>query len=181
MKYVKVLGFILFAFYSQVTVAMTRLEAQWTQDYQYELAFSCEGQEEALCQGICQNEAECRVTENFCHNCAGTDLYLRSLFSEMGTTYRSTGKQVSFEEFARFVKSGNFITINSKSIYNFVDSFDSLNLRMRFQTLCGFNDNYPLVFLETDASRFPGKVRYVVCQSGHFEVFSMSAGAQILP
>ena len=181
MKYTSFFYFILFALFSQAALAMTKLDAAWTQDYQYELAFSCERSDEALCQGICQNEAECRVTENFCHNCAGTDLYLRSLFSEMGTTYKSTGQQVSFEEFARFVKSGNFITINSKSIYNFVDSYDSLGIRMRFQTLCGFNDNYPLVFLETDASRFPGKVRYVVCQSGNFEIFSMISGAQVLP
>lgn len=180
MKYVKTFIFLFISLWSLSLWASTELDAHWTPDYQYELLFRCEQGEQGLCQNLCLNETECRVTENFCHNCAGTDLYLRSLFSEMGTTYQSTGTKVSLEEFARFVKTGNYITINSKSIYNYVDSFDSLSLRARFQTLCGFQDDYPIVFLETDATRFPGKVRYVVCQSEKFEVFSMAAGSQIL-
>ncbi len=178
MKYAKFLIALMMSFSAY---ALTQVVPHWTQDYQYELIFRCEQGEQALCQNLCLNETECRVTENFCHNCAGTDLYLRSLFSEMGATYRSTGQKVPLEEFARFVKSGNFITLNSKSIYNFVDSYDSMNLRMRFQTLCGYQDNYPLVFLETDASRFPGKVRYVICQNDNLEVFSMTSGSQTTP
>lgn len=177
MKYAK---FLILFFLSLSAHALTQLDALWTIDYQYELLFRCEQGEMALCQNICFDKAECRVTENFCHNCAGTDLYLRSLFLEMGGTYQSTGNKVSLEEFANFVKGGNFITINSKSIYNFVDSYDSLNIRMRFQTLCNFQDDYPLVFLEADAARFPGKVRYVICQSDTFDVYSMTSGSQIL-
>lgn len=172
MKFISFLCLYFFSFSFSV-FALTGLDSHWTPSYEYEHIFRCEKAEASLCRTICNNETECRVVENYCHNCVGTDLYLRKLFLEMGTTYASTGALVSLDELGRFIKSGNFISLNSKSIYNFVDSFDAANVRMRFQMLCDFQNDYPLVFLETSKSRFPGKVRYVVCQNEKMEIFSL--------
>ncbi len=144
------------------------ISSGWTSSYEKEIAISCNDGEENQCNYLCGSDTRCSIVEGYCRDCAGTSLYLKVLFSEMGSRYHNSKRSVDVYDFFDFIVAGDFITISSKSIYNFVTSYNSFELRMRFQELCGYEDPYPIVFLESSARQL-GQIRYVACnlpQSG---------------
>lgn len=152
------------------------LEAKWNKELKKEVTLSCESNEADRCHHLCEDEEKCVIPESFCRNCAGTTMYLKNLFTEMGRIYVSIrSEEVLLTDLLDFIKTRNFVTLTSKSVYNFVDKFDSLTIRNRFQRLCGGKTEYPIVFLEASPhSRILGKVRYVFCQNEKDEDMSYS-------
>lgn len=158
-----ILGLFLVTFISQSQAL--DLQSGWSQNFEKEVRLSCREGEEEFCLHLCQQKDECVLKEKYCRNCAGTTLFLRNIFVEMGRVYWNSQNSVPFYEFMDFLKSGRFISITSKSVYNFVDRFDSTRIRMRFQRLCSNFTDYPIVFLQArPISRIPERVKYVVCK-----------------
>ncbi len=137
----------------------------WNQNLKKEIELSCLLEEETnLCASLCNNPNKCIVKEGPCRNCAGTDLYIRNLFTEMGTQYHSTNEVVDKKIFFDYIATGNFVSISSRSIFNLTDSFDGANTRLKFMGLCNFSSSDPIVFLNVEpVSRKLKEVRYVVC------------------
>ena len=160
-----------------LTCGAVELNEGWSAKFDRIINIQCSADDADYCQYICNDEQSCQIEEQFCRNCAGTDLYLQDLFENMGNKYQNSGEVVDLLEFFDFLIGGDFISLTSRSIYNFVDYFDSPALRFRFQTLCNYQNEYPVVFLQTKgASRLPGKVRYVTCadRQGELLVFRMT-------
>lgn len=107
-----------------------------------------------------------------CRDCIGTSLLVTDIFEGMGVRYKNTGKEIRFDEFVTFLRTGQFVTFSAKSVYNHVDNYDSLNLQMRFNGLCPFEPKNPaIVFFDLrPKSNVLNKVRYVACDQSVFEM-----------
>ncbi|GEM_PF-1719755 len=139
----------------------------WSDDFVPHVKLTCQNDEEfAYCNQLCGDESECLIEEGFCRDCAGANLALREIFLEVGDLFVRSIYPVSFGAFAKFLKQGDFVTLTSKSIYNFVDYYDSEAVQAQFQQLCNEKDEYPVLFLKVDHySRLIEKIEYVVCRN----------------
>lgn len=142
------------------------IENRWTAYYTKELTITCE-YDHTMCEEVCGDRYFCVLPEKPCRDCMGTGPYMTYIFSEMGRMLVS-GNEVSDYELIDLLKSGNFASINSKSVFNQFTSFNSPQLRKQFQSLCSeINDEYPLVFFEVDSVSYKlGEVKYVYCRDG---------------
>ncbi|MBF0298424.1 MAG: hypothetical protein HQK51_06870 [Oligoflexia bacterium] len=186
----KKLFIILFIFSIFVVTSMIpanswalRLETKWNNDFKKEIQFSCASGEEHYCINYCNDPFICTQIEDYCRNCAGTNIYIRNIFAEMGRTYWNTKKEVLVDELIQLLRSGNFVTFNSQSVFNFVDRYDSMPIRMKFQRECDFNTEYPTIILEAEPiSRRLGKIRYIVCEGGDLglQIYEMADKPRVL-
>jgi hypothetical protein len=149
----------------------------WNEDYSPELRVTCSNMD-SLCLNLCDKEEACTVPQKVCKDCIGTSILMTNIFDRMGLGYRSTGVDVDSSELVEFIRGGNFVTFTSKSIYNQIDTFDNLPLRMRFQGLCPTMVEYPVVFFELKPrTAIIGEVKYVACGS---TIFTMTSTPNIL-
>lgn len=137
--------------------------------FEKEVLISCTSSEDYLCIDLCNNEKSCAVTEGYCRDCAGDNLFLKTIFKQLGRTYQNTGSEVSKDDFISYIKEGDFVTVSSKSIYNTIDKFNSSKLKERFRSLCKLPTEYPVVFLDVEhTSRIPTNVKFVTCVNEDF-------------
>ena len=87
------------------------------------------------------------------------------IFSEMGTMIVAE-EEISDYELIDLIKSENFISISSKSIYNQHTALNSPELRKRFQSLCPDSKNHdPIVFFGlNEISLRLEEAKMVVCE-----------------
>lgn len=170
-----VLSILLFLLSSNI-LAMN-IGTKWNRtSFEKEVLVGCSESESYLCIDLCNNEKSCSVTEGYCRDCAGDNLFLKTLFKQLGRTYKNTSVEVSKDDFVSYLKEGDFVTISSKSIYNTIDKFNSSKLKERFRSLCKLPTEYPIVFLDVEhVSRTPIKVKYVTCENEDFnsDVYKM--------
>lgn len=161
---------LLAALMSSSVFSMT-IKAEWNKvSFEKELLVGCNQNDSYLCIDLCNSEYSCKVKENYCRNCAGDNIFLKTIFNELGRTYQNSKNKISDDDFISFIKEDNFVTLTSKSIYNTIDKFNSPKLKRKFRSLCENPTEYPIVFLEVNpVSRVPEKVKYVGCSDNKFE------------
>lgn len=159
----KKLFFFSYIIYSASCFSLT-VETNWNNRFERLIGVSCSEKEEYLCADLCQDYQKCEVKENYCGNCAGDNLFLRYFFSEIGQSIINQQNEMPKQEFTEILRLGNFVTLDAKSIFNFIDKFNSLEIRQRLSSLCPNKAESPLVFIEVHPySREPEKVLAVAC------------------
>ena len=157
------------ALYSFSIMAVT-VESGWNDQYSKEVSFYCNGND-TLCLDLCGDEKMCKVPEETCHNCVGTSITLTYIFNYMGKAYTNTGVEALDGDVLELLKSGQFVTFSSRSIYNHVDNFNSMALRQNFKKLCSDGTRYPIVLFKKSAqSQRVSDVKYVFCNNGAYEM-----------
>lgn len=141
----------------------------WNAKFEKEITIECS--EPAQCLEICDEEKSCTVKEETCTNCLGSDVFLTFIFNEMGRVIQNNQSEILATEVIDLIKSGFFTTINSKSVYNHVDSYNSLSLRRKFRSLCSDSTQYPLVFISQDnRNRKLDEILFVQCDNGFYQL-----------
>ena len=143
----------------------------WTEKFEKKVIMSCFQENDFSCEDTCGNKESCEFSESICRDCVGSSVSLTYIFKYMGLNLRSNGNRVSQYEIMDLIQSGDFVSLNAKSIYNHVDRFNSMSLRRKFRSLCENGAREPLVLFEKDSrSQKIGKVRYVVCNEDYLEM-----------
>ncbi|PIK16102.1 hypothetical protein [Halobacteriovorax sp. JY17] len=146
------------------------VESSWNDQYQKEISFYC-GENDTLCSDLCGEATMCKVPEETCHNCIGTSITLTYIFNYMSKAYTNTGVSALSGDVLELLKSGDFVTFSSRSIYNHVDSFNSMTLRQNFKKLCSDGTRYPIViFNKSKRTQKVSDVRFVFCNDGIYEM-----------
>ena len=83
-------------------------------------------------------------------------------------------EEVTIDEFLDLLKSGDFASMTSKTIYNHVESYNSEAIKAKFQSLCD-GDEYPTVIFKVNPNtKRPQEAKYVLChKSSELKVFMM--------
>jgi hypothetical protein len=158
--------------FSMSSALSFELLEQWSTDYSPELKATCSSMDQ-LCLALCDNEFECTIPVKTCKDCVGTSILMTNIFDRMGLGYRNSGKDVDSSELIELIRSGDFVTFTSKSVYNQTDSFDSAPMKARFKTLCPRSVDYPVVFFSLkEKSSIINEVKYVACGSDIYEMTS---------
>ncbi|MCK5882767.1 MAG: hypothetical protein KAG61_03695 [Bacteriovoracaceae bacterium] len=148
----------------------------WTKNFKKILSVNCSEDDGHLCANLCENYSSCEVEESYCRNCAGDNLFIKYLFKELGNRIQNGGDAVPADTFLEFIKEGNFTSLTSKSIYNFIDRYNSFATKEKFRSLCPNPTEYPIVFLGVnEVSRSPESIRYVACSNSEqsAEIFNL--------
>lgn len=159
----KLIAILFFSFFSLQSFAF-EISASWNQQFKRLITLSCTQDDAHLCANLCQDYQKCEIEEKSCGNCGGENNFLRLFFQEVGQSIISSPNEVSPDQLIDLLISGDFMTLDSKSIYNFVDKFNSLELREKFRRLCPMPTEYPLVFIAVHPyTREPEKTLFVTC------------------
>ncbi len=138
------------------------IDTTWTEDSRKVLNLSCNGDD--ICSQFCDGDS-CQVDEKVCKNCVGTSIAMTYAFREMGRALVSTQELSAYEIFD-LLRSGEYVSLTSRSVYNLIFSFDARELKARFRGLCQDGTRYPVVFYSTIESGELGEVKAVWCDSG---------------
>ena len=151
----------------------------WSQDFKQWLRVTCDQEEDVpFCTSLCQQPRECVLAQQYCRNCAGTALlYVKDVLDTLGDVYVGTEEQVSRAQVLERLRSGAYITLTSDTVFNYIDTFDSEALQIRFQRLCWDPSKRPVLFLDAHPrTRVVGRVLFVACQDaeGRFVAFKVA-------
>lgn len=156
---------LLFATLSMQAFAY-QIETSWTDDSKKILRVTCDG--DSICENFCGSQA-CEIEEKVCKNCVGTSIGMTYAFQEMGRSYIVTEVLDPYFLFD-LLKSKKFVSLTSRSLYNLVDRFDSIELRRKFRGLCVDGTRYPHVFFKTQRSGELGEIQAVWCEDGVYQM-----------
>ncbi len=158
------------AFIFSFNITAATVESTWNDQYRKELSLYC-AEDDILCQDVCNDTLVCKIPEETCHNCIGTSITLTYIFNYMGKAYLNTGVEALNGDVVELLKSGEFVTFSSRSIYNHVDNFNSMTLRSNFRKLCSDGTRYPVVmFNRSQENQSVSDVRFVFCDAGVYEM-----------
>lgn len=159
------------------SVSAFEIQEAWNAEYSPELIVNC-SELDRLCIDLCNNETKCVIPQKVCKDCIGTSVLMTNIFERMGVGYRNAGEAISEYTLVDLIKSGNFVTFTSRSIYNQNDTFDSRLSKERFQSLCSNSTPYPVVFFGLrPKSTVLSEVKYVACGA---EIYKMTATPDII-
>ncbi len=142
----------------------------WDQEYTPKIGVTCTNKDK-FCDKLCKNKTYCEFPQVICRDCISTSILMTNIFENMSVFYRNSGEVAPAAEFIDFLKSKNYVSFSSRSIYNQTDSFDSAELQTRFQNLCPNFTKYPVVFFNLKAnSNILNEAVYVACDSNVFKM-----------
>ena len=137
--------FLFILFLTISAVSANEIDHRWNEYLSKELVVKCL-EDSRLCEEICGDEYLCVIPERPCRNCMGATPQMTYIFSEMGKMIVAE-EEISDYELIDLIKSQNFISISSKSIYNQYSALDAPELKARFQSLCPESEgSNPIVF-----------------------------------
>lgn len=160
----KLIGLIFL--FSLNSFALT-LENQWNLKFQKELVVSCDESEVYLCTELCEDEKKCVVKEEVCRDCVANTAQMSDIFRNMGRTYTNSESEADLRDVVELIKSGKFVTITSKSLYNLSFEFDAFEIRQGFQSLCK-GVAYPVVVFDKLENGSIGNVQFVGCDKNAY-------------
>jgi hypothetical protein len=148
--------------------AFESIASNWTTYYSKVITITCNTQQTNTmnaCTQLCGDELQCHIYEDFCHSCLGTELFMTNLFRDIGTKIIPSN-EYNKASAIELISSGNFVTFDSKSIFNLLGSYDNSRLRQNFQSLCTDGTERPIIFTKVDYKRRPIKNEFVWCKNG---------------
>jgi hypothetical protein len=140
------------------------------------LLVNCVPHQNAECISICNSSIQCEITESFCKSCAGTNqLKLKRIFDAIGTSLVAKETILSNQDLLKILVSGNFITLHSRTIFNYTSVYNGDQINAQFQAFCpGSSDSNGLLMIETDSETHQiGKILGAICtnKTTHFSEF----------
>lgn len=150
---------------SNITFAIT-IDVEWTQNLRKNIIVSCAVAESELCLSLCESKTVCQIEEKPCRDLAGTAYYsVRDFFLTVGLSYYNVNQTLNTIDLVNIIKTGNFVTLTSDSVFNFATNFNSEDLKKRFQSLCPSATESPIVIaLLNQDSRKLEKFEAVICK-----------------
>jgi len=141
------------------------LDSRWNYKFEKEVVLTC-SQDEYFCEDLCENKERCIIKENVCRDCIGSTPYLTHVFNQIGRSIVSEGIEAPVEDLIELLRDGKFSSISSKSIYNHVDRFGSNKIMSKFESLCDYESQNPVMIFETqEVSKLLGKPKYLICNN----------------
>ncbi|MDG0814896.1 hypothetical protein [Bdellovibrio svalbardensis] len=137
----------------------------------------CDMNEAEYCQVLCKQDNECRRTEPYCLNCAGTtSTVLRTLFSQISQNYVPTQTEIPTSAIVRYLATTNYILIGAKSVYNYYKPLNSGEFLSNLQALCPTPTDDPLLAIKLSPVQEPEKMSFILCKSadGRTQAFDVS-------
>lgn len=145
----------------------------WEMDTHFEkyVTLSC-SKEDNECRNFCRRDNDCRYAETPCRNCLGSNLKMSYIFGEIGRAYRNNGVEINWDHVYDLLRTGRFVTLNAKSIYNHVTRFNSISIRRKFLALCPDADGVvePLAFFSTNEIGEINEPQFIACNDKVFEL-----------
>lgn len=146
------------------------VSSDWTAEFKKVVTVNCSEDDGYQCANLCEDYDKCEVNEGYCRNCAGDNQFIKYIFREMGNRIQSYAAPVNMTFFIDFIGEGNFVSLTSKSIFNFIDKYNSFSTKEKFRSLCPSPTEYPIVFLEVNpVSRDAERIKYVACSNSESE------------
>ena len=142
----KLIFFFMTFFFSHELFSQT-LDIHWSDQFQKEIFFHCRN-DDNLCEMLCKDQSFCGFQEGICKNCIGTGLKMNHILSELGKTIKNTQQVFSDTELKEFLLSGNFSTLGYRDVFNVIDTFESLRVLKKFESLCPEGSQNQIVFLK---------------------------------
>lgn len=145
--------------------------------YVKETQILCAADEAEYCQVLCRQDNECRRSEPYCLNCAGTSSsVLRNLFSQISQSYMPTQNEIPTSSIVRYLATTNYILIGAKSVYNYYKPLNSGEFLSNLQALCPSPTDDPLLAIKLSAVQEPEKMSFILCKSadGRTQAFDVS-------
>lgn len=101
------------------------------------LSVTCDPKKDLnACMSLCNNASKCEIQEAYCRSCAGTqNLKLKRILDSVGTSTVASGLKTA-KDLLTILKSGNFATLHSMTIYNYSGVYDGEQIRGQFRYLC---------------------------------------------
>lgn len=135
---------------------------EWTYDFEKKLNVACFEQDGDFCHRLCGDFEDCQIDEPVCENCVANNLLMTKIFFDMGREYVNKYEFAYNDELLELLQSGEFVSLDSRSVYNLVTGHDSARVQEGFQSLCYNGVGYPLVLFSTKRNRID-KVKFVSC------------------
>jgi hypothetical protein len=155
---------ILISFFQFTHLSAQEINIHWNDDFRKEISIMCP-EDHAFCSNLCGSDNTCILEEGFCRNCIGTGLKVYRFISELGKTIKPKIEINQSEEVIPFLKNGNFATLTSRDVYNVIDSFDSLAVIRKFESLCPEESLSQIVFFElAPLTRDIRRPHFVYCE-----------------
>lgn len=124
-----------------------RITISWLDNFQKELHLSCRADEDN-CFKLCSSASFCAIPEGSCRNCIGTGLKINYILSELGRSIRR-GEDISDKTpLIGVINESSFATLSFNDPYNIIDSYGSIRLLKRFESLCQDGSLSQIVFLK---------------------------------
>jgi len=164
MKFVLLLS-IVFSSYSYAY----KIESKWSSDYTKSTIVTC-SEEEYFCMDLCSEPLECIQPEGYCKDCASTGIFSTNIFKYIGLSIVNSNVRVIDSTVEELIRSKEFITLSSKSIFNHLTRFNSKALQRQFISLCEDTEYPHIIISVTKISRTPINAKYVSCNNGLFEL-----------
>lgn len=142
----KLIFFFMTFFFSHELFSQT-LDILWSDQFQKEIFFHCRN-DDNLCEMLCRDKSFCGFQEGICKNCIGTGLKMNHILSELGKTIKNTKQVFSDTELKEFLLSGNFSTLGYRDVFNVIDTFESLRVLKKIESLCPEGSENQIVFLK---------------------------------
>jgi hypothetical protein len=138
--------FLLFIFFS-FEVFSQSIETTWRDDFKKELSVSCKGTSD-FCHRLCSSESNCHLEEGVCRNCIGTGLKINYILSELGRSIHTSEEVYQSDSLISLLKNNTFATLRSNDPYNIIDSFGSIRVYKKFESLCREGSLSQILFLK---------------------------------
>jgi hypothetical protein len=166
----KMLILFIFTILSSNAFSDYNIKEFWDKDYTPKIGVTCTNKDK-FCTNLCKNKTYCEFPQVTCRDCISTSILMTNIFENMSVFYRNSGETAPSIEFINFLKSKNYVSFSSRSIYNQTDSFDSAELQTRFQNLCPNFTKYPVVFFNLkENSNILNEAQYVACDSNVYKM-----------
>lgn len=136
--------------------------------YVKETQVLCATNEAEYCQVLCQQDNECRRTEPYCLNCAGTaSTVMRSLFTQISQNYIPTQTEIQTSALVHYMVSTPYILIGAKSVYNYYQPLNSSEFLSNLQSLCPQSSDDPLLAIKLTSEQQPEKLSFILCKDAN--------------
>jgi hypothetical protein len=168
----KLLVIFSFLISSQSSLAEYSISAKWNSNKERVINLSCDFDSARICLRTCMDAFECTVPEGLCYNCIGNDLFIVNFYKNLGYTINSTGNALDNSVVTDLLRSRDFITLKSNSIYNIISNYDSKSMKKKFKNLCPNSADGvdPIVFVKVDRNRKPTEIAFTLCGSEAYEM-----------
>ncbi len=137
----------LFFFFFSFNVFSQSFETTWRDDFKKELSVSCKETSE-FCSKLCESESNCYFDEGICRSCIGTGLKINYILSELGRSIHTNEEIYNSDSLLALLKNNTFATLRSNDPYNIIDSYGSIKVYKKFESLCREGSLSQILFLK---------------------------------
>lgn len=132
------------------------------------------------CERLCQDQAQCSFDESPTPSSLGVSLKVSHFFQNINRYYMKGAKVVDFHQLQALLKSGNYLSLDAKSLHNQEYKYNAKTLQRMFAVLCEEQhqplDYSPVVIFDQNFLSRVGESRYLICADEIYEMQYIQSG-----